>query len=67
MKSSFIFYLLGIADIVILFYNLGQTFKWLTCMETNTPYILELREYNAISETPDTQRECSIGLGAWGE
>ena len=45
MKSSFIFYLLGIADVVILFYNLGQTFKWLTCTETNTPYILERREY----------------------
>ena len=45
MKSSFLFYLLGIADVVILFYNLGQTFKWLTCTETNTPYILVWREY----------------------
>ena len=43
MESSLIFYLLGIANVVILFYNLGQTFKWLTCMKINTPYILERR------------------------
>ena len=30
MKSSFIFYLLGFSDVDILFYNLGQTFEWLT-------------------------------------
>ena len=41
MKSSFMFYLLGIAYVIILFYNLGQTFKWLTSTEINTPYILE--------------------------
>ena len=34
MKGSFIFYLLGIAILSIWFYNLGQTFKWLTCTET---------------------------------
>ena len=45
MKGSFIFYLLGIVDVCVLFYNLGQTFKWLTCTETNTPYILKRREY----------------------
>ena len=45
MQGSFIFYLLGIVDVSILFYNLGQTFKWLTCTETNTPYILERRGY----------------------
>ena len=31
MKSSFMFYLLGIADVIILFYNPGQTFKCLPC------------------------------------
>ena len=45
MASSFIFYLLGIADVDILFDNLGQTIKWLICMENNTPYILDRREY----------------------
>ena len=48
MASSFIFYLLRIADVDILFYNLGQTFKWLTCTENNTPYILDRREYTVI-------------------
>ena len=47
MKSSFIFYLLlGKGDVVILFYNLDKTFKWLTCMKTNTPYILKRMEYS---------------------
>jgi len=45
MKGIFIFYLLGIAYVSTLFYNLGQTFNWLTCTETNTAYILERREY----------------------
>jgi hypothetical protein len=43
MKSSFIFYLFVIVDVVVLFYNLGQTYTWLTCMKINTPYILEQR------------------------
>ena len=48
MKSSFIFYLLGIADVDILFYNLGQTYTSLTCTKIDTPYILERREYKLI-------------------
>ena len=44
MKSNSIFYLLGIAD-VILFYNFGQTCTRLTFEKTNTPYIKERREY----------------------
>ena len=40
MKSIVIVYLLGIANVDILFYNLGQTYKCLTSMKVDAPYIL---------------------------
>ena len=57
MKASFIFYLLGIADVSILFYNFGQTLKWLTCTKINRPYILERRVYLTGNEKPNTPLE----------
>ena len=47
MKNSFKFYLLSVANVVILLYNLDQTFIWFTCMEIKTCYILERMEYIA--------------------
>ena len=45
LTSSFIIYLLGIAYVDVVLYNLGQILKWLTCKKNSTTYILDLREY----------------------
>ena len=39
LTSSFIIYLLGIAYVDVVLYNLGQILKWLTCKKNSTTYI----------------------------